>query len=141
MCLYSVDFKLQWDADEDDFIGYGYKAYPVSIFDSLGRICSKKHRGVKLSKSYWMEAEGRNCDLSLTIKSSSGKDYFPGFHIFPSFYMAEEYAKGYWGDFSSGYKIAQVKFKNIVGYGTNTTGNSGIYKCFIARYMKIVQLF
>ena len=38
MCLYSVDFKLQWDADEDDFVGYGYKAYPRSVFDSLGRI-------------------------------------------------------------------------------------------------------
>lgn len=140
MCLYSVDFKLQWDADEDDFVGYGYKAYPRSVFDSLGRICSKKHRGVRLSKSVWMEAEGINGDLSLTTKSSFGKDYFPGFHIFPSYYMAEEYAKGYSGDFMSGYKIARVKFKNVVSYGEQKAGSS-IYKCFIARYMKIVQLF
>lgn len=136
MCLSSVSSKLVWNKEEQDFVGFGYKAYTKNMFDSIGRIKNTAiNRGVKLSKSKWMEAKVNNYNNDYTLASDSGIRYFPGFHIFDELDAAKAYGMYYQG---IGFKVVQVMYKNIIAIGTNYAGIGETKKCIVAKNMKIV---
>ncbi len=120
MCLSTTDFSLEWDNGGHAFVGYGYKRV--------------KERDLIKYKT-WQEAK---CDKftespskNYTTKSNDGKSYIPGFHIFLSRSAARSY--------TSNAKLVKVKFKEVLGFGTNMAGSSN-RPCIIARYMKIVEI-
>lgn len=141
-CLFSVDLQLNWNNKEQEFVGFGYKAYQKYLFDSIGRIKNTAvNKGVKLSKSKWMEAtaDGNGNEyllMSGTYYNDSSIRYFPGFHIFEDIDSARGYGLRYFMDF----KLVKVIYKNIVASGTNYAGLLGYKRCIVARNMKILEV-
>lgn len=140
MCLERCNFSLEYNANEDTFVGYGFKQLPETLLDASGRLNpqNRKYCGLTLALNKWIEAKGTKVDsikLYKTISANNGKSYFPGFHIFESNLDAFRYLNLYEIDKLLGF----VMFKDVVSYGTNQVNDKYPHgNTFVTRYMKLL---
>lgn len=143
MCLQKTDLNLSWNAKEECFVGYGYKAMDVT--DKNGRINKSVMKNflknVIVLPDGWYEACGHwgnveGCDKIVkndnVIWTNRGQPYWPGFHIFLNQEDAETYNK--YTD------VVKVMYNDLIAIGVNANGNNGYGKTVIASYMKIVEV-
>lgn len=85
MCLSTLSLNMNYDAEEDAFVGIGYKA--IEILDKNGNINWSMSKFLK--PNVWLEASGdyekvlsEKERFKLSEFTDSGKPYWPGFHIF-----------------------------------------------------------
>lgn len=154
MCLRRLSLSLEYSKDEQDFIGYGYKAFngtqhSKQALDSLGR----KNYSLRNKGGYsWHEAVGSRSGIKLSSKNAlesllssseyaelcgqgvENKRYLPGFHIFLRQSDAEKYSEYY-------AYIYKVMYKQVLAFGTNETYTDGTPPgpCVVSRFMKIIQ--
>lgn len=131
MCLESVQLNLEYNEEEKDFVGYGYKS--LILCDKTGRI----NFSVPTIKKHWTEAK---CDLYVKrvnpllskTRSCNNKEYWPGFHIFLDIEDAKKY--------NTCGTIVKVMFKGVTSFGYNQSGTNKCGKCVVSRYAKIVEI-
>lgn len=128
MCMSTVGFSF---TEHNDY-GIGYKKLDVDYDTNKPLIkLSWMSRGIELVKKQWYKAKGKKY-----IKN----EYKSGFHIFLNIKDAEEYG----GNSTCYSKVVQVHFRNVVAFGTNSTGNHDnkrLARCVIAREMKVVKVY
>lgn len=128
----TVAFSFEKNKD----YGIGYKAYKTKIINGKRELygpLTKHYQNQKISKNKWLLSSKIG-----SIYSDDDKSYNPGFHIFLNQQDAENYYS-----YKNNVVIVRVKFKDVVGFGTNGT-SAGILStagpCIIARKMLVEKV-